>query len=299
VVASGQAAADRAARSAVEAIRGVARSMSTYRADSELTRLNASAAAGPVAVSEPLWEVITAALDLSRRSGGAFDATYSPLRDLWRSAAANGELPSESALAEARARVGWRKVVTDPAKRTVHFEAGGMKLDLGGLAKGYALDLAAAAIRRNGLNAGIVDLGGDLRVVGSAEEGRPWTVGIRDALKAADKTAIRGRLRLADVAVATSGNYERYFLVDGRKFSHIIDPATGRPAEEVVSATVIAPTGMAADGLATAVSVLGMEKGVRLVEDTPGAECLLVSVRDGKTVERRSSGFSKFEVPSP
>jgi thiamine biosynthesis lipoprotein len=299
LLAPDQATADRWARAALEAVRAVHREMSTYRAESELSRLNQAAGAGPVRVGADLFGVIAYARELSERTGGAFDVSYSPLRDVWRGAAARGSLPSEEELAEARRRVGWQKIVLDPDARTVRFAEPGMKLDLGSVAKGFALDLAVDALVEAGCTRGFVDIGGDLRLLGSAENGRPWVVGVRDPLKPGNKRAVMRRLRLGAVAVATSGGYERYFEIDGKRYSHILNPATGRPAGDLVSATVVAPTGIQADGLATAVTVLGMEAGLALIEETPGAECLLMAREDGGILERRSSGFTAFEEPEP
>lgn len=299
VVAPSREDAERWVRAAMVEIQSINESMSTYRPDSELSRLNREAAGGPVEVSPRLWRVIEFSVKLSERTGGAFDVSYSPLRDLWRTASARDSLPTREEIEAARAKTGWRNLRLDPEKRTVAFAVPGMKLDLGAVAKGYALDLAVEAMVREGMKQGFVDLGGDLRVVGRAETGRAWAVGVRDPLKPAEKTAITDKLYLADAAVATSGNYERHFNVGGKLYSHIIDPATGWPVTEVISATVIAPTGMESDGLATAVSVLGMDKGLKLIEETPDAECLLIAMRDGQPVQKRSAGFDAYEKQTP
>jgi len=280
---------------AVEQIEYVNTAMSSYSTDSELSMLNATASKGPVPVSNQLLRVLVQSRELSRLSGGAFDVTYSPLRDLWRNAARNGLVPDQSALQACRKKIGWQKVALDEESAEVRFTSDGMKIDLGAIAKGYGIDLAAEALSAAGMRKGFIEIGGDMRVIGTSEQGRPWRVGVRDPREPAAAGAFIGKILLSDCAVATSGNYERYFEVDGKRYSHIMDPRTGMPVQSVLSATVIAPTAMLADGLATTITVLGPEKGIDLIESLPDVECLLVTKSNGDLIIQRSSAFAKYE----
>lgn len=300
VVAPEHKTAEKYVRLAMAQIEVVNKTMNTYRPESELSRVNRDAASGPVEVSPELFTVIAYGVHLSQLSGGAFDVTYSPLRDLWRQAQKNNRLPTQAELDACRKKVGWQKLKLDKEKHTVQFEVPGMKIDLGGIAKGYGIDTAAEVMTGAGLKNGFVDIGGDLRVLGRTESGRKWTIGVRDprypVRVAPDLKHVPflGKLNLTDCGVATSGDYERYFVVDGKHYSHIINPATGWPVDDVVSVTVIAPTAIEADGLATVVSILSVDKSLKLIESIDGVECMLVAHGPKGLVVRQSSGFIKF-----
>ncbi len=287
--------------------------LSTYNPDSELSRFNAGGENTPQ-LGWSTMDIIGTGQVLSEKTGGAFDVTVLPLVQLWSEAGKAGRLPTEAELAEVRQRVGYQRIpVTGPTPPDAAFYWDGpaivmmarnrkgvpyVQITLDAIAKGYAVDEALAAVRRAGCSAGLVEIGGDLRCFGRKADGSAWRVGVESPWE-------EGKLLMTlspppagdgELAVATSGNYRRFVTIDGVRYSHIIDPRTGRPADAVPSVTVIAPTAMAADGWATALSVLGVEKGLELIEHEPGVEALLVTGQPESPRLHFSSGFKRYVV---
>ncbi len=293
--AAGEEVANTAAKAAYERIRAIDRMMSDYDPDSELMQLCRNARPGvPHPVSAELAYVLARARDLSERTGGRFDVTIGPVVHLWRKARRREEMPDASALEEALARVGFRSVIVDEEGRTVTFTQPDMRLDLGAIAKGYAADEALRILREHGLPRALVDAGGDV-VVGDAPPGRSgWRIemeGIRDPEKERSDPRV---LLLTNSAVATSGDAYRFVEIDGVRYSHIVDPETGLGLTTRSSVTVIAPDCMTADSLATAVSVLGPDAGVRLVNCTCDAEVDLIVAEECGFREVTSRGFARY-----
>lgn len=266
--------ARRASAAAFERISGLDALLSDYDPESELSHLCDQAGGPPIPVSADLFEVLSRALDLSRRSGGAFDPTIGPVGRLWRRARRTGQRPDPDLLARAQALVGAEKVRLDPRAHTVQLTQAGMKLDLGGIAKGYASGEALKVLQRHGIPRALVAGAGDI-VVGDPPPGRAgWTVGIAPV---DDPEARPSRfLALSNAAISTSGDAERFVVIDGQRFSHIVDPRTGLGVVSRCSVTVVAPDGATADSLATTVFLLGPDQGLPLVEATPGAAALIV-----------------------
>jgi thiamine biosynthesis lipoprotein len=258
------------ARTMNEALSEVARIeaiMSEWRSDSELSRINAQAGVAPVAVSQETIQLLQKALALSSASNGAFDPTWAALRGIWDFKKKPPTLPARTKLVEALARVGAQYVKIDPSKSTVFLTKSGMALGLGAIAKGYAIDRAADILRKNGLKNFIVDGGGDLYLAGKKPTGQ-WTIGIRHPRK----SSLLAELSISDRAVVSSGDYERYFQMGDRRYHHIIDLNTGMPATRSVAVTVIAPNATLADALATAIFILGPEKGHELAKGYPDVD---------------------------
>jgi thiamine biosynthesis lipoprotein len=273
-----EAAAGRAARAAFARIAQLDRIMSDYRPASELMQLCARAGGEPVRVSDDLFAVLARAQELARRADGAFDVTVGPVVRLWRKARQAKQLPDPDELARARALVGYRHVRLDEKARTVQLAKAGMQLDLGGIAKGYAADAALAVLAGHGLSRALVAAGGDVAVSGPPPDAAGWTVGIAP-LEDPNRPPTRSLL-LRDAAVSTSGDAYQYVEIDGKRYSHIVDPRTGLGLTGRSSVTVVARTGMTSDSLATAVSVLGPERGLALVEATAGAAAMIVRQTD-------------------
>jgi thiamine biosynthesis lipoprotein len=243
--------------------------MSDYRADSELMRLCAQAGGPPAPVSPDLFAILSQAHDLAERSGGAFDVTVGPHVQLWRAARKTGRLPTDEEWQAAGKLVGWHKMRLDPEAQTIQLDEAGMKLDLGGIAKGYALDQALITLREHGVTRALVVAGGDI-AVGDPPPGRKgWRVYVWHAAKG------KRRLIVSNCGVSTSGDTEQFVEVDGQLYSHIIDPRSGLRHGEPILATVVAPDATTSDSLATACVVLGQEEGRKLVEATPGATLYL------------------------
>lgn len=273
---------------ATAALRGVDAHMSTYLEDSEISHFNAAQPGLAVPVSPDTMEVLRASREMSERTGGAFDVTCRPVVELWRKAAREDKLPTGGELAAALALVGWDKIML--REGVVEKRAFSHGVDLGGIAKGYGIDRAVAAMKDAGATGGLVDVGGDVRCFGRRPGGGKWRIGIRNPFTKNRRDLI-GRLRLSQGAVCTSGNYERYWTIEAKHYSHIVDPRTGRPVGDAPSVTVVAPTAMVADAWATALSVLGKEGLTMLPE---GVEAMLVMgpPENHKTVT--SDGFDRF-----
>ena len=246
----------------------VNRLMSDYRADSEIGRLNAAAPGEVIELSPETFHCLRRSLEIAEASGGAFDVTCRPLIMVWREAAKAGRLPTDEELTTVRRLVGSANLLLDAEKPGAARLLDGVQVDLGAIAKGYALDLAAEAMTKVGAVGVLVDIGGDVLAVGVNRFGKPWRVGVQHPFQ----TGIFKVLELSDKAVATSGIQQRFFEVEGKRYSHIIDPRAGRPAEQAPSVTVIAADGLTADAWATVFSVLGIEEGQAADRRRSGAE---------------------------
>lgn len=274
-------------RAAIDAVmaemRRIDRAMSPHRPDSELSRLNARAAASPVEVSSEMFALLARAVAFSRLSGGAFDITYASVGHLFDYRA--GVRPDDTTLARAREAIGWRHLELDARSRTVRYAHPGTRIDLGGFAKGHAVDNATSLLRGLGIRHAIVSAGGDSRVIGD-RRGAPWTVAIRHPRRADEVVAV---LPLADCAISTSGDYERYFDEGDVRWHHIVDPATGRSPDRLHSVTILADDGLTAEALSKTVFVLGVERGLPLVESVPGADAVVV---DAHGALHATNGFA-------
>ena len=244
--------------------------MSPHKVTSELSILNAHAADNPITVSEGLFGLLARALSFSRLTGGAFDITFASAGQLYDYRA--GIAPDDAALADALPLIDWRHVQLDPASRSVRFARQGVRIDLGGFAKGHAVDNAIAILRRLGIRHAMVAAGGDSHVMGSRGD-RPWTVAIRDPRQQGAVVAV---LPLEDVSISTSGDYERFFERDGVRCHHLLDPRTGTSPAGVRSVTVIADDGLTTEAFSKTVFVLGVEQGLRFIEAQPGVDAVVV-----------------------
>lgn len=247
--------------------------MSTWRENSTISRAN-RAAGQPVPLDGHTAAVVAAALRWAKESDGAFDPTVGPLVTLWQDAEKAGAPPNAAALDRALQRVGPQRVrLTKGDEGWVLRLEPGTALDLGGIAKGYFADVGVRWLRANGVPRAVVELGGDLVAYDDRERPQPFRIGVRHPFR---PDGLLGTLQVDGGGVVTSGDYERGVTIAGRRYSHIIDPRTGRPTEKVHAVTLVGPDGMTADALATGVLVLGPEAGLALVERIPGVEALIV-----------------------
>lgn len=288
VYAADVAVAERAMQAGFDRIAMLDRELSDYREDSELMRLAARAGQGEVAIGEDLFRVLQSAQTVAERSGGAFDVTQGALTRLWRSARKLSELPRSERVEQARAHGGYRFLHLDARMRTARIDRPGIGLDVGGIAKGYAADEALSAIAAQGVTRALVGLGGDI-AVSDAPPGEPgWRVGIAPLAPA--REAHEQTLMLRHAAISTAGDAEQWFEVDGRRYSHLIDPRSGWPMQGRSATTVIARRGIDADGLDTAAALLGPEAGARLLESVPGAAMRMERQRsEGSATDVRTS----------
>ena len=249
------------------------RAMSPHKADSELSQINRQAATKPVRLSPEMFGLLERALAFSSLSGGAFDISYASVGHLYDYRA--GIAPGTAALTQARLAIGWRGLKLDRAAGTLSFAHPGMRIDLGGFAKGHAVDNAVAILAGLGITHAFVSAGGDSRVIGD-RRGRPWTIGVRHPR---DAEALVALLPLEDTAVSTSGDYERYFEAGGVRHHHIIDPTTGRSPVAIHSVTILAADGLTAEAMSKSLFVLGVERGMALIESQPGIDAIVVDAR--------------------
>ncbi|MEQ8786613.1 MAG: FAD:protein FMN transferase [Pirellulaceae bacterium] len=292
-----QEAANRAFRAAFERIEQLNKVMSDYDPQSELSRLSdASPTKRPIPISDDLLRVLHQANAWSEKTDGAFDVTVGPLVRLWRRARRRGELPSRDRLDDALASVGYRHLRLDAQQKTAEMLRSDMLLDLGGIAKGYAVDEALETLRGLGLRRALVNGSGDLAAGDPPPDKSAWSVGVAP-LDAGGKPSLL--LRLANQAVATSGDAFQYVEIDGRRYSHIVDPRTGLGLSDHSSVTIVAPNCMTADALASSVSVLGPEKGIALVERTAEAAALIVRAPEGTVETHRSKRFKAIPHSIP
>lgn len=281
-----------AGRAAIDAVmaemRRIDRLMSTYKTDSELSRVNREAAKRPVAVTKELFDLVSRSLEVSEMTDGAFDITYASAGHLYNYR--HKIKPSAEALGEALPAIDYRYVILNKSDTSIAFQHDGVRVDLGGIAKGHAVDRAIGLLQARGIKQAIVSAGGDSRIVGD-RQGRPWMVGVRDPRREKEMAAI---LPLSDTAVSTSGDYERYFELDGVRYHHIITPASGRPATGVRSVTVVGQDSTTMDALSTSVFVMGVQKGLSLVESLTDVEAVII---DDAGRMHYSSGLLRRQSP--
>lgn len=281
-----------AIKAAFEEIARVEDLLSRFKPQSDISRINAGAAVQPVTVSRETIALIAESAKFSRLSNGAFDITVQPLMQIWGFAENGRErLPSPEELKQARSKVGYQHIKIIDSRQSVSFAQPGMSLDLGGLAKGYAVDQAVAALKKRGIKNALINAGGDIYALGSRGKLKKWRIAVRHPRK---KAAVLAVLELQDQAVATSGDYEQYIKAGGRRLSHIVNPGTGQPcADSPASVTVLAEDCLTADALATAVCVLGSKKGMDLINRLENSEAIIVNIKKDKADILLSQGLQE------
>jgi len=273
---------DQKANQAIEAVldemRHIDESMSTYKPSSEVSQVNARAANGPMPISKELFDLLTTAKEYSVITEGAFDITYASVGFMYDFR--KHVRPDEAQINKALPAVNFRHVLLDATQQTVQFSQKGVRIDLGGIAKGYAVDRGIDVLKARGFARAFVSAGGDSRIIGD-RFGKPWMVGIRDPRKEAG--AVITRIPLADTAISTSGDYERFFEENGVRYHHIIDPRTGHSASKVLSATIIGPYATRTDGLSKTAFVLGPDKAMEIYNRIEDIDAVIVKL-DGTVI---------------
>ena len=282
-----QAQARAAVRAAFDRIAGLDEILSDYKPASELNRIVLSAVGRPAKISDDLFRVLEASEALSDASGGAFDVTVGPVVRLWRQARKEHQLPDRDALDAALSHCGYRKLHLDGTAHTVKLDQDGMQLDLGGIAKGYAADQALMVLKKLGIRSALVAASGDIACSDAPPGHKGWNIEI---------DAKRGVAELNNAAVSTSGDSEQYLDADGKRYSHIVDPITGFALTNRIMVSVIAGQGILADGLATAISVLGEMRGRQLAKKYPGVSIFVRSTAGDSGTGRRESVDSKIRT---
>jgi len=252
--------------------------MSVWRPGSDVLRINAAAGERAVAVSSEVREALRTARQISEWTGGKFDVTFGALSDIWKfDQDRDNTIPSPSAIRARLPLIDYRQIEIDDRAGTVFLRRKGMRIHLGGIGKGYAVERAVAILRRAGLNDFLLQAGGDL-YAGGLRNGRPWRLGINDPRGPSGRSF--ATLDLSDGTFSTSGDYARSFMKDGVRYHHILDPATGQPARGCRSVTIVADSPLVADGLSTGVFILGPEEGMALIERLPDVEGVIVTAKN-------------------
>ncbi len=290
--------AESAAEAAFARIDRLNAEFSDYDDHSELSLLSQKTNDGPmtqpVKVSDDLWRVLTKSKEISELSDGAFDVTVGPFVRLWRRSRALQQLPTTQRLADARASVGYRLLLLYPATRSVQLMAAHMRLDLGGIAKGFAAEEALHVLAQHGISRALVGAAGDIAVGDPPPGKQGWVIGFENPGTSKGTNGIYVQLR--NLRVSTSGDTYRFVEIEGKRYSHIIDPTTGLGQTRRIEASVISSDGMTADTLALVVCVLGPRKGLALIDRLPGTAAIVTTYDAGTPTVYRSRLFSKYEV---
>ncbi|HVW97233.1 MAG TPA: FAD:protein FMN transferase [Mucilaginibacter sp.] len=261
-------------KAAVAEIRRIEQLLTTFREDSQTNEINRNAGIAPVSVDQEVFDIIERSLRISDLTQGAFDITYGSIdKSLWNFDVNMKSLPDAETAGKSVKLIDYRNVLLDADKRTVFLKEKGMRIGFGGIGKGYAADCAKTLLQRRGIKSGIVNAAGDLVTWGAQPNGTPWTIAIADP----DQSAMPfSTLNISDMAIATSGNYEKYAVIDGKRYSHTIDPKTGLPVSGIKSVSIICQSAELADAMATPVMVMGVKVGLNLINQMSGIACVII-----------------------
>ncbi len=270
--------------------------MSNYKPESELSTINRDAATREVTVSPELFHLIQYSMHASEASGGDFDITVGPLMKLWGFFRGQGRLPGRAEIVQVQKKIGYQHVQLDPERRTIHFDVSGMDLDLGGIAKGYAVDRAAEILRAAGVNAALITSGNSsIYALGSPPGERGWKITVRDPYHDGKPADV---LRLRNYALSTSGNYEKFFVINGKTYCHIMDPHTGWPVQNMLSTVAAVPTGVETEALTKTFFVGGVEKSRQFLTTHPNIIGILYQPGpQPKTFTRTVLRSTSFQIP--
>ncbi len=278
VLADHQTIADAKVQLAVAEIQRIERLLTTFKEESQTNEINTNAGIVPVKVDAEMFHLIQRSIRISELSQGAFDITYGSLdKRFWNFDTGMTTLPNKNLAKKSVALINYKNVILDVAAQTVFLKEKGMRIGFGGIGKGYAADRAKKVLQDAGVTAGIVNASGDLTTWGTQPNGKPWTVGIANPR---DKFKPFSYMNISDMAIATSGNYEKFAIVDGKKYSHTIDPRTGFPVSGIKSVSIICPQAELADALATPVAVMGVEIGLNLINQLNNVACIIINDAD-------------------
>ncbi|MFM2137719.1 MAG: hypothetical protein RJA57_26 [Bacteroidota bacterium] len=265
-------------RAAVEEIRRIEGLLTTFRDDSQTNRINSMAGIAPVEVDREVFELIRRANRISAITQGAFDITYGSVdKRLWNFDRGMTELPDPETARQMVRLINFRHVILDDSACTVFLTEPGMRIGFGGIGKGYAAERAKAILQQRGVKSGIVNASGDLTAWGRQPGGKAWTIGIADPKSARQPFSF---LNITDRAIATSGNYEKFVMIGGKRYSHTIDPKTGLPVHGIKSVTIISPNAEIADAMATPVMIMGVTVGLDLIDQLQGLACIIIDDND-------------------
>ena len=265
--------------------------ISDWIPSTQISQVNKNAGSKPVKVDKEVFDLVGRAIKVSQITSGAFDISYASMDKIWKFDGSMKAMPTEEAIKKSVSKIGYKNIILDSKEQTIFLKNEGMKLGLGGIGQGYIADKVKELLFSKGCTSGIVNVSGDINAWGRQPDGNPWTVGIVNPL---NKNKVFATFPLEDSAVETSGNYEKYVIFNGIRYSHIIDPRTGYPAQGVVSVSVFAKQTEIADALATGIFVMGVEVGIDLVNQLKGVECIMVDDK-GKIHSSKGIDIKKFQ----
>ncbi len=275
-----RASAIKAIDAAFTEMRRIENVFSKFDENTSVSNINRIAGLEKVIVSEEVFGLTERSVYYSRISEGSFDITVGPLMEIWGFVRRQKAIPDRDVIDNALKSVGYKNIELDPKELSIRFLNKGVKIDFGGIAKGYAVDRAKDVLIAHGIKNGIINLGGNISALGKAPSGKNWNIGVEDPR---GKGRILKTFELRDMAISTSGNYERFFEIGGKRYSHIINPVTGKPCQGIISVTVVADSAEKADALSTAIFVMGEERGLNLAKSIKGIKVLILK-EDGKII---------------
>ena len=268
--------AEKAIEEAIKRLNNIDDKMSAFKENSEISKINLNAGVVPEKVSKDTYFVVKNSIKYSKVLEGTFDPTIRPLVKLWNIGAEKESIPKKNNIEEALKLVNYNNVILDESNYSIMLKNKKQALDVGGIAKGFAADEVRDIFYKHNIKSALIDLGGNIFALGSKEDNTPWKIGIQNPLKPRGEYV--GILSVKDKSVVTSGNYERYFMKDGRRFHHIIDPKTGYPSQsKIISATIISDNSIDGDGLSTGVYIIGVNKALKIIEGIQGIDAILIT----------------------
>ena len=275
---------------AVAEVKRIENLISDWIPTTQISQVSKNAGIQPVKVDKEVYDLVQRALKISQLTSGAFDISYASMDKIWKFDGSMKAMPTPEAIKQSVARIGYQKIVLDAKAQTIYLKEKGMKLGLGGIGQGYIADKIKDLLLSKGCTSGIVNVSGDINAWGYQTTGKPWTVAIVNPM---NKSKVFATFPLENSAVETSGSYEKFVVFDGKRYSHIIDPRTGYPAQGVVSVSVFAKQTEIADALATGIFVLGVDVGLNLVNQLKGIGCIIVDDK-GEIHTSKNIDIKKF-----
>jgi len=275
---------------AISEIDRIEKLISSWDPNSQTSKINRNAGVKPVKVDKELFDLIERSSAISKLTDGAFDISYASLDKIWQFDGSMSSMPSKDKIANSVSKVGFENIVLNRNDTTVYLKLKGMKIGFGGIAKGYAADKAKKLLKDKGVIAGIINASGDMNTWGNQPDGKEWKVGIKNPM---NKNKVFALMPISNSAVVTSGNYEKFVELGGKRYSHIINPKTGYPSSEIISVSVFAPKAELADALATSIFVMGIDVGLDFVNQLRNINCIIVDdkgkIHSSKGVEIKNN----------
>jgi len=266
--------------------------ISDWKPDSQVSQVNQNAGIKPIKVDREVFELAQRALKLSEITNGGFDVSFAAMDRIWKFDGSMTEMPSAEAIKKSVEKVGYKNIILDSVQSTIFLKLKGMKIGFGALGEGYATDKCRTMMIAKGIEAGIVNGSGDMSTWGKQPNGQPWKIGITNPFKPEKLLAV---VTLNQGAVTTSGSYEKFVIFNGKRYSHIINPATGYPATGLCSVTVFGPNAETANGLSTSMMVLGQTEGLLLLQKFPDYSCVMIT-DNGKVIKSKNFSIKKFKA---